>query len=112
MAQPKASGPGTVKSSPRQPLAVWQSQRPTDDSSLTDASPRVGYHAPQPRRTRGKHSHVKVDLVEEQLLDMFSREKFVFFSIFELVLFLLVLFGGPELSQQARTKARWNKGGK
>eukprot|EP00063_Salmo_salar_P044053 XP_014018888.1 PREDICTED: roundabout homolog 2-like isoform X13 [Salmo salar] len=42
---------------------------------------------------------------------MFSREKFVFFSIFELVLFLLVLFGGPELSQQARTKARWNKGG-
>ncbi|XP_071213963.1 roundabout homolog 2-like isoform X3 [Salvelinus alpinus] len=42
---------------------------------------------------------------------MFSREKFVFFSIFELVLFLLVLFGGPELSHQARTKARWNKGG-
>ncbi|XP_029571633.1 roundabout homolog 2 isoform X4 [Salmo trutta] len=42
---------------------------------------------------------------------MFSREKFVFFSIFELVLFLLVLFGSPELSQQARTKARWNKGG-
>ncbi|XP_052323965.1 roundabout homolog 2 isoform X5 [Oncorhynchus keta] len=42
---------------------------------------------------------------------MFSREKFVFFSIFELVLFLLVLFGGPELSHHARTKARWNKGG-
>ncbi|XP_071216099.1 roundabout homolog 2-like isoform X14 [Salvelinus alpinus] len=42
---------------------------------------------------------------------MFSMAKFGFFSIFELVLFLLVLFGGPELSHQARTKGRWNKGG-
>jgi hypothetical protein len=55
---------------------------------------------------------VKVDSVEEKLLDMFSMAKFGFFSIFELVLFLLVLFGGPELSHQARTKGRWNKGGK
>ncbi|XP_055752645.1 roundabout homolog 2 isoform X9 [Salvelinus fontinalis] len=42
---------------------------------------------------------------------MFSMAKSGFFSIFELVLFLLVLFGGPELSHQARTKGRWNKGG-
>lgn len=48
----------------------------------------------------------------QQLLDMFSRAKSGFLSVFELVFFLLVLSGWPELTYQARTKSRWNKGGK
>lgn len=48
----------------------------------------------------------------QQLLDMFSRAKSGFLSVFELVFFLLVLSGCPELTYQARTKGRWNKGGK
>ncbi|XP_036939049.1 roundabout homolog 2 isoform X13 [Acanthopagrus latus] len=42
---------------------------------------------------------------------MFSRAKSGFLSVFELVFFLLVLSGCPELTYQARTKGRWNKGG-
>ncbi|XP_026231306.1 roundabout homolog 2 isoform X12 [Anabas testudineus] len=42
---------------------------------------------------------------------MFSRAKSGFLSVFELVFFLLVLSGWPELTYQARTKSRWNKGG-
>ncbi|XP_038147917.1 roundabout homolog 2 isoform X6 [Cyprinodon tularosa] len=42
---------------------------------------------------------------------MFSRAKSGFLFVFELVFFLLVLSGCPELSYQARTKGRWNKGG-
>ncbi|XP_031153228.1 roundabout homolog 2 isoform X11 [Sander lucioperca] len=43
---------------------------------------------------------------------MFFRAKSGFFSVFELVFFLLVLSGSPELTYQARqTKGRWNKGG-
>ncbi|XP_030007516.1 roundabout homolog 2 isoform X3 [Sphaeramia orbicularis] len=42
---------------------------------------------------------------------MFSRAKSGFLSVFELIFFLLVLCGCPELSYQARTKGRWNKGG-
>ncbi|XP_067362496.1 roundabout homolog 2 isoform X10 [Channa argus] len=42
---------------------------------------------------------------------MFSRAKSGFLSLFELVFFLLVLSGWPELTYQARTKTRWNKGG-
>lgn len=48
----------------------------------------------------------------QQLLDMVSRAKSGFLSVFELVFFLLVLSGCPELTCQARTKGRWNKGGK
>lgn len=48
----------------------------------------------------------------QQLLDMFSRAKSGFLSAFELVFFLLVLSGCPGLTNQARTKGRWNKGGK
>lgn len=48
----------------------------------------------------------------QQLLDMFSRAKSGFLSVFELVFFLLVLSGCPQLTYQARTKGRWNKGGK
>lgn len=48
----------------------------------------------------------------QQLLDMVSRAKSGFLSVFELVFFLLVLSGCPELTYQARTKGRWNKGGK
>ncbi|XP_071351828.1 roundabout homolog 2 isoform X13 [Trachinotus anak] len=40
---------------------------------------------------------------------MFSRAKSGFLSVFELVFFLLVLSGCPELTYQARTKGRWNK---
>uniref|UniRef100_A0A1A8ARW3 Roundabout, axon guidance receptor, homolog 2 n=1 Tax=Nothobranchius furzeri TaxID=105023 RepID=A0A1A8ARW3_NOTFU len=42
---------------------------------------------------------------------MFSKAKSGFLSVFELVFFLLVLSGCPELTCQARTKGRWNKGG-
>ncbi|XP_027901371.1 roundabout homolog 2 isoform X9 [Xiphophorus couchianus] len=42
---------------------------------------------------------------------MYSRAKSGFLFVFKLVLFLLVLSGCPELSCQARTKGRWNKGG-
>ncbi|XP_070827153.1 roundabout homolog 2 isoform X3 [Chaetodon trifascialis] len=42
---------------------------------------------------------------------MFSRANSGFLSVFELVFFLLVLSGCPELTYQARTKGRWNKGG-
>ncbi|XP_054901265.1 roundabout homolog 2 isoform X4 [Poeciliopsis prolifica] len=42
---------------------------------------------------------------------MHSRAKSGFLFVFKLVLFLLVLSGCPELSCQARTKGRWNKGG-
>ncbi|XP_074534935.1 roundabout homolog 2 isoform X7 [Halichoeres trimaculatus] len=42
---------------------------------------------------------------------MFSRAKSGFLSVFELVFFLLVLSGCPQLTYQARTKGRWNKGG-
>ncbi|XP_058490993.1 roundabout homolog 2 isoform X8 [Solea solea] len=42
---------------------------------------------------------------------MFSRAKSGFLSVFELVFFLSVLSGCPELTHQARTKGRWNKGG-
>ncbi|XP_074496601.1 roundabout homolog 2 isoform X16 [Sebastes fasciatus] len=42
---------------------------------------------------------------------MFSRAKSGFRFVFELVFFLLVLSGCPELTYQARTKGRWNKGG-
>ncbi|XP_027135942.1 roundabout homolog 2 isoform X11 [Larimichthys crocea] len=42
---------------------------------------------------------------------MFSRAKSGFLSVCELVFFLLVLSGCPELTYQARTKGRWNKGG-
>ncbi|XP_047449288.1 roundabout homolog 2 isoform X14 [Mugil cephalus] len=42
---------------------------------------------------------------------MFSRAKSGFLSVFELVFFLLVFSGCPELTYQARTKGRWNKGG-
>ncbi|XP_022047809.1 roundabout homolog 2 isoform X7 [Acanthochromis polyacanthus] len=42
---------------------------------------------------------------------MFSRAKSGSLSVFELVFFLLVLSGCPELTYQARTKGRWNKGG-
>ncbi|XP_028976094.1 roundabout homolog 2 isoform X13 [Esox lucius] len=42
---------------------------------------------------------------------MFPRATFGFFPVFQLVLFHLVLFGTPDLSHQARTKGRWNKGG-
>ncbi|XP_008423092.1 roundabout homolog 2 isoform X6 [Poecilia reticulata] len=42
---------------------------------------------------------------------MFSRAKSGFLFVFKLVLFLLVLSECPELSCQARTKGRWNKGG-
>ncbi|XP_075329236.1 roundabout homolog 2 isoform X7 [Odontesthes bonariensis] len=42
---------------------------------------------------------------------MFSRAKSGFLSVFELVFFLLVLSGSPDLTCQARTKSRWNKGG-
>ncbi|XP_034718687.1 roundabout homolog 2 isoform X19 [Etheostoma cragini] len=42
---------------------------------------------------------------------MFFRAKSGFLSVFELVFFLLVLSGSPDLTYQARTKGRWNKGG-
>ncbi|XP_013869571.1 roundabout homolog 2 isoform X4 [Austrofundulus limnaeus] len=42
---------------------------------------------------------------------MFSRAKSGFLSVFKLVFFLSVLSGCPELTCQARTKGRWNKGG-
>ncbi|XP_069017390.1 roundabout homolog 2 isoform X7 [Embiotoca jacksoni] len=42
---------------------------------------------------------------------MFSRAKSGFLFVFELVFFLLLLSGCPELTYQARTKGRWNKGG-
>ncbi|XP_061575657.1 roundabout homolog 2 isoform X10 [Cololabis saira] len=42
---------------------------------------------------------------------MFSRVNSGFLFVFELVFFLLVLSGCPELTCQARTKGRWNKGG-
>ncbi|XP_053728765.1 roundabout homolog 2 isoform X4 [Synchiropus splendidus] len=42
---------------------------------------------------------------------MFSRANSGFLSVFELIFFVSVLFGCPELTQQARTKGRWNKGG-
>ncbi|XP_043974398.1 roundabout homolog 2 isoform X4 [Gambusia affinis] len=42
---------------------------------------------------------------------MYSRAKSGFLFVFKLVLFLLVLSGCLELSCQARTKGRWNKGG-
>uniref|UniRef100_A0A8C9QY43 Roundabout, axon guidance receptor, homolog 2 (Drosophila) n=1 Tax=Scleropages formosus TaxID=113540 RepID=A0A8C9QY43_SCLFO len=42
---------------------------------------------------------------------MFSRLRTGCFSTLELVLFLSVLFGGPGISHQARSKGRWNKGG-
>ncbi|XP_063350177.1 roundabout homolog 2 isoform X8 [Pelmatolapia mariae] len=42
---------------------------------------------------------------------MFSRAKSGFLSVLNLFVFLLVLSGCPELTYQARTKGRWNKGG-
>lgn len=45
-------------------------------------------------------------------MDMFSRAKSGFLSVFELIFFLSVLSGCPELTHEARTKGRWNKGGK
>ncbi|XP_030634928.1 roundabout homolog 2 [Chanos chanos] len=42
---------------------------------------------------------------------MFSRATSGSFSPFELVLFLLVLLNGVELTSQGRSKNRWNKGG-
>lgn len=48
----------------------------------------------------------------QQLLDMFPRAKSGYLSVFELVLFLSALSGCPTLTSQARSKGRWNKGGK
>lgn len=72
-------------------------------ASVTDESPRV---ASRPR------SHVRVSRGHQQLLDMFPRSASGFLPAFELVLFLLVLSGCPEATYPARTKGRWNKGGK
>lgn len=89
----------------------------TRDPLLTPAWLMMTAHAwvtmRHSRATLGENTAMWKWLGCQQLLDMFFRAKSGFFSVFELVFFLLVLSGSPELTYQARqTKGRWNKGGK
>lgn len=55
---------------------------PTADSSVTDNdSPRVGYHAPQPRRSRREHGHVKSTWPPATLGHVFQGKVWISFCL-------------------------------
>lgn len=88
----------------------WRWQQPTRGGlpCATAAPPPP----PPPPCRKGASQPCESDSVRRQLLDMFPRAKSGSLPAFELVFFLVLLSGCPQLTCQARTKGRWNKGGK